>query len=635
MAFNRSGTVSLWNVKDRANPVRLSTFGDAVPWPGSMSVSPDGESVAIVQDGAVHLYDVSDPAKPARLAVLPKERNFQAAKFSPDGRTLVTGNQTAPDGYASLWDLTDRAQPVELGKLTGPGDYPASSLEFTPDSRHLVTGRGEAVVWDIADRDNPVVRSTIDLYGSVYTLAMSPTEPTVAVAGAGGYVYFYDLSRPADPRQITSVLGFDTEAYMLSFSANGRFLAGASSQRAVVWDVSSSPVALTDITIRNNIRSVALSKDGRTLVTTDQYSKAALWNVQGYATPVPTLQETANEGRMLAGHRSADGRSMTTVGGDGKAVIWDLTDRTGPVRRTTVTVHTKGQIGSAVVSSDGRTVVAQGLDGTIEVTDLTDESRLASFDPGKSPLVQAISPDGRTLITEGGGERKVWDLTDRSHPRHVRTLMSLSSGTSQVAFSPDGRTLAVAEDQLVWLADLKEPTNPTHLSFLDGHVEPVTTIAFSPDSSMVATGSLDQTAILWDLSDRKRPHRLATLENTVSVSALAFSTDSKTIAVGSRETQAVLWDISQPSRPIVLNSFRLNKFGGAQWMQFGPDGRSLAVTSEVGRGGGSFAGVWDLSALSDLRADPSKIGCEIAGRGLTAEEWARKIPELSYIPTCR
>jgi hypothetical protein len=47
------------------------------------------------------------------------------------------------------------------------------------------------------------------------------------------------------------------------------------------------------------------------------------------------------------------------------------------------------------------------------------------------------------------------------------------------------------------------------------------------------------------------------------------------------------------------------------------------------------AGLWDHSPLNDLRADPVAHACAIAGRGLTAEEWARYIPELPYRRSCR
>ncbi len=44
--------------------------------------------------------------------------------------------------------------------------------------------------------------------------------------------------------------------------------------------------------------------------------------------------------------------------------------------------------------------------------------------------------------------------------------------------------------------------------------------------------------------------------------------------------------------------------------------------------------LWDYSALTALRTDPAGHACAIAGRGLTAEEWARYVPELPYRGSC-
>lgn len=57
----------------------------------------------------------------------------------------------------------------------------------------------------------------------------------------------------------------------------------------------------------------------------------------------------------------------------------------------------------------------------------------------------------------------------------------------------------------------------------------------------------------------------------------------------------------------------------------------------MGNDNGSFdsgRGVRDLTALNNLRLDPSKLGCTITGRGLNADESSFFIPELPYRSTC-
>jgi hypothetical protein len=65
---------------------------------------------------------------------------------------------------------------------------------------------------------------------------------------------------------------------------------------------------------------------------------------------------------------------------------------------------------------------------------------------------------------------------------------------------------------------------------------------------------------------------------------------------------------------------------------FGRDGRTLAVGGTDPR---AAVTLWSYTQLNSLRADPARHACAITGRGLTAAEWARHVPEFPYRRTCR
>jgi WD40 repeat protein len=114
----------------------------------------------------------------------------------------------------------------------------------------------------------------------------------------------------------------------------------------------------------------------------------------------------------------------------------------------------------------------------------------------------------------------------------------------------------------------------------------VTSVAFAADERhILATGSIDGTAVLWDVADPTHPHRLGypAAGHTGAVLSVAFAADGRTLATGSVDNTAILWDV-----------------GG----------------------------------LSRLPEDASAIARQRAGRGLTEAEWTAYIPDFPFQTTC-
>jgi WD40 repeat protein len=171
----------------------------------------------------------------------------------------------------------------------------------------------------------------------------------------------------------------------------------------------------------------------------------------------------------------------------------------------------------------------------------------------------------------------------------------------------------------------------------------VVLLAFSPDgrSLVSAAGS---SAMLWDVTDRLRPHRLAMLPgNNDRVGSVAFTPDGRTVAIGDIVAKVTLWDTADPARPLRLASMngtfrhetKTRNYSQIRGLAFRSDGRTLAVTGQAPtRFERPDIALWDYRKLNSVRADPARTACSLTGRGLTAAEWARYIPEIKYRRSC-
>ena len=234
----------------------------------------------------------------------------------------------------------------------------------------------------------------------------------------------------------------------------------------------------------------------------------------------------------------------------------------------------------------------------------------------------SFSPDRKTLATAGGKTIRLWDTETLEHkttfirdryliPTSVfeyvsfigdgETLASIYSsrfdlwniatnthhsefyipGGLNTVFSRDGSVLANSRDKIVYLFHLVQDKK---LQEFKGHTKSVGSIAFSPDGKTLASGSLDNTVILWDVDTGEHKKTLKGHKN--SVECLAFSPDGKTLASGSDDHTVRLWDVATGKRKKTLkkHSHELRK------VLFSPDGKTLLSYSRI-----SIVHLWDAS----------------------------------------
>jgi hypothetical protein len=152
LATDDRGVVVLWNVTERAHPIRLAALAAA----GWGTFSPHERTFATSSTNApssTTLWDIVAKTRPVRLVTLP---GGNGVVFSPNGHLLATRTD---NGSVILWSLADPHHPERIATLTcGTDPQPMAAVSFSPDGRTLATvmGNDAATIWDVAESARPV-----------------------------------------------------------------------------------------------------------------------------------------------------------------------------------------------------------------------------------------------------------------------------------------------------------------------------------------------------------------------------------------------------------------------------------------------------------------------------------------------
>jgi WD40 repeat protein len=676
-ALGDNGRVVLWNMADPRRPVRLAILPEQQRLGGALVFSPDGRTLVVANRWSeAVLWNVADPSRPVRLSVLQNDGVVSAVAFSGNGNILVAGHMS---GVVGVWDTTDRARPARLATVPGYG-YPVDRVALSPNGRLLVVDAMRVVpVYDLSDPTDPVQTRYIVAYGGP-SMTFSPDGSTLAVGDQNGRVQLWDMTNrtpaarrtanaepppaeplPAEPAPATPgpaeppgemptlppddaapfqrLPGLTGLVTSVTYSRDGSLLAAGDQQGGVqIWDRSKPGSTRTfgGIRTRGPVFGLSFAGDAKTLATADGTATATLWRVTPSGAPDRVAALTVNDTVMEAAFRP-DGRSLIATRRNGTANTWNTVNPSRPVRGADLPLRNQ-ELKSVAFSRDHRRVAT--LNSEYPVLRVTDMSRPAVPVPVASLIsasVLAISPDGGTVaVVANPTTVMLWDVSNLNRVALLGQVTGATFG-SVLAFSPDGRTLATVgnEDYSISLWNVADRTAPRHTATLTGHSGYVTSLAFSPNGRHLASAGWDLATLLWDVTDRTRPYRLAKLGGqSIYTRSAAFSPDGRTLATGGPDSQVDLWDTANPAEPIRLGAVGLPTAAVAGPVAFRRDGQTLAVTShDYSQGIGTVA-LWNLQKLTSLRADPARYACATAGRGLSAAEWARFVPEIPYRRTC-
>jgi WD40 repeat protein len=467
-------------------------------WQGHMAaISATGQTIVTADQESLRVYDTTSGS--VRFALGKQSGEMLSAIYSSDGSVIATAES---DNFVRIRDAATGNVVKEQPFLM----YKVASLRFSPGNSDLLlmTSMNNAMVWDWRAGRPPIKLPEFTM-GFIEELGGGSFSPDgrLVVGPTGQLVSVWDARSGC---RLKAQFLHQSTVHGAGFSQDGRFILSTDSYAAKLWQLPAglkcegAEVIVKEIALLDHSktgafakRNALLSPDGKFIVVTSISDGPA----QVHDLPTGNLKFKLGSAPTRVVAMSSNGRLIVTADDDGKARVWDATS--GTLLRT---LDGEPGVPLALVSfSLNDKLILTASDwrfNLVTVWDAETGKRMGQSFPGR---LASFSPDGKFVVAVSGGDNA--RISDVNTGRTVAELKGLTGKVTHIVFSDDDqRIIAATSDRKVGVWEAVSGRQIARREFGGD----IVSLAVGPGGRFVATtvkASSRSAAEGWDLQTGK------------------------------------------------------------------------------------------------------------------------------------
>ncbi|EIW74387.1 WD40 repeat-like protein, partial [Coniophora puteana RWD-64-598 SS2] len=375
----------------------------------------DEDIKSLAADALAFLTEYKDPFLESTAHLY-----ISALVFFPEAsfirKKLINAKFTCADTSSGLVTNWPSSQGCVLKPLEGHSG-PTSSVAFSPDGKHVVSGSDDRTirVWDVAT--GVCVLEPLEGHSElVNSVAFSPDGKHIVSGSDDETIRVWNAATGVCV--LGPLEGHNSLVKSVAFSPDGKHIVSGSNDQTIrIWSATIGEYVLGPLEGHSGwVHSVAFSPDGKHIVSGSHDKTIKVWDAAIGESMLKSLEGHSGPVRSVA--FSPDGKHVVSGSWDKTIRVWDAA--TGECVLEPLEGH-NSSVKSVAFSPDGKHIVSGSDDKTIRLVNSV-----------------AFSPDGKHIVS-GSDDRTIRVWSTATGECALGPLKGHSGGVHSVAFSPDGK----------------------------------------------------------------------------------------------------------------------------------------------------------------------------------------------------